>query len=88
MNTMTDRDTHRVIPLMDVRPRSLAVPAAAFDAGTRASADGLLTDTRGRPLRDLRISHRPLQLSLQLLHAERNFWHRLPLSQTRRIAEF
>jgi cyclic pyranopterin phosphate synthase len=56
MNTMTDRDTHRVIPLMDVRPRSLAVPAAAFDAGTRASADGLLTDTRGRPLRDLRIS--------------------------------
>jgi GTP 3',8-cyclase len=53
---MTDRDTHRVIPLMDHRPRGLAVPAAAFSSGTRLLAGGLLADTRGRALRDLRIS--------------------------------
>ena len=56
MNTMTDRDTHRVIPLMDVRPRGLAVPAAAFDVSAGPAGDGLLADTRGRSLRDLRIS--------------------------------
>ncbi|MCK9216093.1 MAG: radical SAM protein, partial [Rhodoferax sp.] len=53
---MTDRDTHRVIPLMDVRPHGLAVPAAAFSSGTRLLTGGLLADTRGRSLRDLRIS--------------------------------
>ncbi len=53
---MTDRDTHRVIPLMDHRPRGLAVPVAAFNSGTRLRAGGLLADTRGRALRDLRIS--------------------------------
>lgn len=53
---MTDRDTHRVIPLMDHRPRGLAVPAAAFSSGTRLLAGGLLADTRSRALRDLRIS--------------------------------
>ncbi|TXT37705.1 MAG: molybdenum cofactor biosynthesis protein [Comamonadaceae bacterium] len=53
---MTDRDTHRVIPLMDQRPRGLAVPAAAFDPNTRLTANGLMTDTRGRTLHDLRIS--------------------------------
>ena len=53
---MTDRDTHRVIPLMDHRPRGLAVPAAALKPGTRLLPGGLLSDTRGRALRDLRIS--------------------------------
>lgn len=53
---MTDRDTHRVIPLMDQRPSSLSVPAAAFDAATRIAASGLLADRRGRALHDLRIS--------------------------------
>ncbi|MCM2341163.1 GTP 3',8-cyclase MoaA [Rhodoferax sp.] len=53
---MTDRDTHRVIPLMDVRPSGLAVPVVAFNASTRSGANGLLADTRGRSLRDLRIS--------------------------------
>jgi len=53
---MTDRDTHRVIPLMDQRPSGLAVPATALDTLTRLTATGLLADTRGRPLRDLRIS--------------------------------
>jgi cyclic pyranopterin phosphate synthase len=55
-NTMTDRDTHRVIPLMDHRPRGLAVSAAAFNSDTRLPISGLLADTRGRALRDLRIS--------------------------------
>jgi cyclic pyranopterin phosphate synthase len=53
---MTDRDTHRVIPLMDVRPRGLAVPAVAQDANQRITANGLISDTLGRNLRDLRIS--------------------------------
>ena len=53
---MTDQDTHRVIPLMDLRPSGLAVPAAAFDAATRIQADGLIADRRGRALHDLRIS--------------------------------
>ncbi|WP_422296527.1 GTP 3',8-cyclase MoaA [Rhodoferax sp.] len=53
---MTDRDTHRVIPLMDHRPRGLAVSAAAFNSDTRLPISGLLADTRGRALRDLRIS--------------------------------
>jgi len=53
---MTDRDTHRVIPLMDHRPRGLAVPAAAFSSDTHLPPNGLLSDTRGRALRDLRIS--------------------------------
>ena len=53
---MTDRDTHRVIPLMDQRPSGLTVPAAAFHSGTRLAANGLIADTRGRVLHDLRIS--------------------------------
>jgi cyclic pyranopterin phosphate synthase len=53
---MTERDTHRVIPLMDHRPSGLAVPSAAFKSDTRLTANGLLPDTRGRALRDLRIS--------------------------------
>ena len=41
----------RVIPLVDHRTVGLAVPASAPPA-----PDGILRDTRGRPLRDLRIS--------------------------------
>ena len=32
------------------------MPAAAFADGSRLHASGSLSDTRGRPLRDLRIS--------------------------------
>ncbi len=53
---MTERDTHRVIPLHDQREGSLAAPEAAFLAATRLHASGLLTDRRGRALHDLRIS--------------------------------
>ena len=53
---MNDRDTHRVIPLMDHRPRGLVVPAAALEPDARLLPNGLLSDTRGRALRDLRIS--------------------------------
>ncbi len=41
----------RVIPLVDHRTVGLAVPASA-----PPTPDGILRDTRGRPLRDLRIS--------------------------------
>ncbi|HSN79409.1 MAG TPA: GTP 3',8-cyclase MoaA [Rhodoferax sp.] len=53
---MTDRHTHRVIPLQDLRPDTLRLPTDALDAGLRIQANGLLADTRGRALRDLRIS--------------------------------
>ena len=53
---MTETHTHRVIPLQDLRPDSLALPLAALDAKARIQPDGLLADTRGRALRDLRIS--------------------------------
>jgi len=51
---MTERDTHRVIPLQDQRQAALAIPSATLTA--LPGPDGLLVDTRGRPLRDLRIS--------------------------------
>jgi cyclic pyranopterin phosphate synthase len=53
---MTDRETHRVIPLMDVRPHGLQVPASAQNPSQRITANGLISDTLGRNLRDLRIS--------------------------------
>lgn len=46
----------RIIPLLDHRARVLQPPAAAFAPATRLGANGQLTDTMGRPLRDLRIS--------------------------------
>ena len=46
----------RVIPLLDQRARVLQPPEAAFAPATRLGANGQLTDTLGRPLRDLRIS--------------------------------
>ena len=48
--------SERVIPLMDQRTAALSPPAAAFDTRTRLTANGLLADQLGRPLRDLRIS--------------------------------
>ena len=48
--------SERVIPVLDQRVAALAPPAAAFAQSTRLIADGLLTDSLGRSLRDLRIS--------------------------------
>ncbi len=56
MTLMTNRHTHRVIPLQDLRPDSLALPLAALNPNSRIQPNGRLADTRGRPLRDLRIS--------------------------------
>ena len=53
---MTERKTSRIVPLVDLRSASLRTPAAAFEADTQIVANGLLTDTLQRPLRDLRIS--------------------------------
>ncbi|WP_296492862.1 GTP 3',8-cyclase MoaA [Rhodoferax sp.] len=53
---MTDRHTHRVIPLQDLRPETLPLPTDALDPSLRIQPNGLLADTRGRALRDLRIS--------------------------------
>jgi cyclic pyranopterin phosphate synthase len=48
--------SERVIPLVNQRIPALAPPAAAFSPASRITADGLLADALGRPLRDLRIS--------------------------------
>ena len=53
---MTERHTPRVVPLLDLRSTSLLTPTAAFAPNTRMTSNGLLSDTLGRPLRDLRIS--------------------------------
>jgi cyclic pyranopterin phosphate synthase len=53
---MTERHLLRVVPLLDQRSTSPPPPAAAFTSGTRLTANGRLSDTLGRPLRDLRIS--------------------------------
>lgn len=53
---MSDSHTHRVIPLQDVRPSSHTLPAAVLDRLQQITPTGSLTDTRGRALRDLRIS--------------------------------
>ena len=44
------------MPLIDLRHAVRPTPAAAFASATRLEANGLLADTLGRPLRDLRIS--------------------------------
>ncbi len=51
---MTDRHVPRVIPLTDQRSSSLPIPPIMADSAIGSGA--LLTDRRGRPLRDLRIS--------------------------------
>lgn len=53
---MSEPSTPRFIPLVDQRPAALVVPAAALNPVTRMLAQGRLADTRGRELRDLRIS--------------------------------
>jgi cyclic pyranopterin phosphate synthase len=53
---MSERSTPRIVPLVDLRPGALRPPAAAFAAESRILAQGVLPDTMGRNLRDLRIS--------------------------------
>ena len=48
--------TERVIPLVDLRAVRPALPEAWLAPQSRIDATGLLSDTLGRPLRDLRIS--------------------------------
>lgn len=48
--------SERVIPLVDQRHAGFAVPQAAFLPDQLVQPNGLLADTRGRPLSDLRIS--------------------------------
>ena len=50
------RQDGKVVPLIDQRHASLALPANALLPGHQIAADGLLADQLGRPLRDLRIS--------------------------------
>jgi cyclic pyranopterin phosphate synthase len=53
---MADPTPQRVLPLIDQRPTALPLPAGALHADRRLVPNGLLADTRGRVLRDLRIS--------------------------------
>ncbi len=53
---MSERFSPKVIPLVDARPRPLAVPDTWLEPGSRMTANGLVSDTLGRNLRDLRIS--------------------------------
>jgi cyclic pyranopterin phosphate synthase len=48
---MSERSNPKVVPIVDLRQGALPVPS-----GERIAANGLLTDTLGRNLRDLRIS--------------------------------
>ncbi len=53
---MSETSPQRIIPLLDQRPGVLSVPLSAMANAGLLSANGLLTDTRGRQLQDLRIS--------------------------------
>ncbi len=53
---MSERFSPKVVPLLDLRAGVLSVPPAASLSDGRITANGLLTDTLGRSLRDLRIS--------------------------------
>ena len=53
---MSESAIPKIVPLIDQRRASLALPSAAFSPSTRISATGLLADQLGRSLRDLRIS--------------------------------
>ncbi|HPW82902.1 MAG TPA: GTP 3',8-cyclase MoaA [Rhodoferax sp.] len=53
---MSEPSTPRFVPLIDQRPAALQVPGAAFDPVSAMQARGLVSDARGRELRDLRIS--------------------------------
>ena len=51
---MSERSNPKVVPIVDLRQGALPVPSG--ERGERITANGLLTDTLGRNLRDLRIS--------------------------------
>ncbi len=53
---MSEPSTPRFVRLVEQRPPALLAPAAAFADSSRVTPTGLLSDSRGRPLRDLRIS--------------------------------
>ncbi len=53
---MSERFSPKIVPLVDLRTGSLAVPAGAMSPGAKAVQPGQLTDRLGRQLRDLRIS--------------------------------
>ena len=53
---MSERFSPKVIPLVEARPSTLAVPQAWQESANLVAPNGLLSDTRGRQLRDLRIS--------------------------------
>ncbi len=52
---MAERSTPRTFALLDQRPGAIALPQSAL-IPRMVTPPGLLVDTRGRPLRDLRIS--------------------------------
>jgi GTP 3',8-cyclase len=52
---MAETPHQRIVPLIDQRAPALSIPAASSGTGPLL-ANGLLSDQRGRPLRDLRIS--------------------------------
>jgi cyclic pyranopterin phosphate synthase len=53
---MTERFSPKVIPVVDLRAGTLAVPPSYLAPANRVPVNGLLSDTMGRNLRDLRIS--------------------------------
>jgi cyclic pyranopterin phosphate synthase len=53
---MSERFSPKIIPLVDARPASLAVPAEWLAQSTPRAVSGLIRDALGRNLRDLRIS--------------------------------
>jgi cyclic pyranopterin phosphate synthase len=53
---MAETSQQRIVPLFDQRARTLAVPKGALARNQLQAATGLLRDTRGRALHDLRIS--------------------------------
>ncbi len=56
MAPMSEHSKPKVIPLVNVRPATVAVPNAWLDPNGWQHANGLISDTLGRNLRDLRIS--------------------------------
>jgi cyclic pyranopterin phosphate synthase len=53
---MSDKTYQRIIPLQDQRAGSHSIPLTALTGDPLLQTTGLLSDARGRPLRDLRIS--------------------------------
>jgi cyclic pyranopterin phosphate synthase len=53
---MTERFSPKVIPVVGLRAGTLAVPPSYLAPANRVPVNGLLSDTMGRNLRDLRIS--------------------------------